>query len=72
MAGVDISLRIPCPTCGAAPNEKCELNSGHDRFESHLERREVVRDLELRPEGPRAILPQPPLKRIRWHPTSVA
>jgi hypothetical protein len=30
---------VRCPTCGAAPGEKCELNSGQLRFEPHQPRR---------------------------------
>jgi len=35
MAEDDISLNFECPTCGAGPQEVCELNSGSPRFESH-------------------------------------
>jgi hypothetical protein len=31
-------LAIPCPTCGAKPGEKCELNSGQPRSTPHLDR----------------------------------
>jgi len=44
MAEIDISLNFTCPICGAAPQEKCELNSGAPRFESHIERREIAKD----------------------------
>jgi hypothetical protein len=27
---------VACPTCGAAAGERCELNSGGQRFEPHL------------------------------------
>jgi hypothetical protein len=30
---------VPCPTCGAAIGEDCELNSGARRFEPHRDRR---------------------------------
>jgi len=30
---------VACPTCGARPDEKCELNSGQPRSEPHRERR---------------------------------
>ena len=30
---------VPCPTCGAAIGEDCELNSGALRFEPHRDRR---------------------------------
>ncbi len=36
---------ILCPTCGAAPGEKCELHSGDSRTEPHRERRLVAEDL---------------------------
>ena len=32
-------LTIRCPTCGAAPGEKCELSTGQPRFEPHQARR---------------------------------
>lgn len=37
-------LVIPCPTCGAAPGEQCELNSGQPRGTPHLERQLTVKD----------------------------
>jgi hypothetical protein len=40
----DLSLNFSCPICGAEPSEKCELNSGTARFESHRERRDIARD----------------------------
>jgi hypothetical protein len=30
---------IRCPTCGAAPGERCVLNSGGLRFEPHPDRK---------------------------------
>ena len=72
MPVVDVSLQIPCPICGAAPDEKCELHSGYERFESHRERRDLIRDLELRPEGSKDAIPLRAHKRSRPHPTSVA
>ena len=36
---------VPCPTCGAQPREKCELNSGQPRSEPHLDRRLAAKDL---------------------------
>ena len=44
MITTDVSLKFACPICGAQPQEKCELNSGGPRFESHRERRDVARD----------------------------
>jgi hypothetical protein len=32
-------LAIRCPRCGAAPGEKCELNTGQPRNEPHSDRR---------------------------------
>jgi len=33
---------IRCPTCGAAPGEKCERNSGQVRGEPHSDRRLIA------------------------------
>jgi hypothetical protein len=30
---------VPCPTCGAAVGEHCELNSGAPRSEPHVDRK---------------------------------
>jgi hypothetical protein len=46
MAVLDKSLSFVCPICGAQPQEKCELNSGTPRFESHRERRDIAKDAE--------------------------
>jgi len=35
---------IPCPTCGADPGEKCELNSGQPRTAPHCDRRLIAAD----------------------------
>jgi hypothetical protein len=43
------SLNFSCPVCGAAPGEKCELNSGQPRYESHAERKWIAQDHNLRP-----------------------
>ena len=32
------SLSVHCPVCTAKPKEKCEMESGFPRFESHIER----------------------------------
>jgi len=37
-------LAIPCPTCGAAPGEKCELSTGQPRTDSHRDRRVIAKD----------------------------
>jgi len=35
---------VRCPTCGAAPGEKCELNTGDPRNHPHLDRRLIAED----------------------------
>jgi hypothetical protein len=37
-------LAVHCPTCGAAPGEKCELNTGQPRTETHRDRRLIEAD----------------------------
>jgi hypothetical protein len=37
-------LAIRCPTCGAAPGQKCELSTGRPRTNPHLNRRLVAKD----------------------------
>ena len=37
-------LAISCPTCGAAPGEKCQLTSGQPRTEPHRDRRLLAKD----------------------------
>jgi hypothetical protein len=44
MPAPDLSLNFNCPICGAAPQEKCELNSGTPRFQSHVERLDIAKD----------------------------
>jgi len=34
-AGKNPALLVRCPTCGAKPGEKCELNTGLPRTEPH-------------------------------------
>jgi hypothetical protein len=34
----DPSLNLVCPICWAQPQERCEMNNGDLRFESHRER----------------------------------
>jgi len=36
-----------CPTCGAAPKEKCELNTGQPRTNAHCERRLIAADAPI-------------------------
>jgi len=38
------ALAVRCPTCGAAPGEKCELSTGQPRFEPHRDRRLIAAD----------------------------
>ncbi len=37
--GDDGAVGVRCPTCGAKPGERCELNSGQKRHTSHSDRR---------------------------------
>jgi len=46
MAEADLSLNFDCPTCGAGPQEVCELNSGTPRFAPHVERWEIAKDYQ--------------------------
>jgi hypothetical protein len=39
-----LALAVRCPTCGAAPGEKCELTSGQVRTEPHRDRRLTATD----------------------------
>jgi hypothetical protein len=43
----DPSLEFSCPVCGAAPLEKCEMNNGGARFESHGQRKENGEELYI-------------------------
>jgi len=40
----DFSLDFACPVCEAQPKEKCTLNTGAPRFESHVERKWIAQD----------------------------
>ena len=40
------SMAVPCPTCGAKPGEKCELNAGLSTTEAHRDRRLAAWDGE--------------------------
>jgi hypothetical protein len=51
MATIISSLSFTCPICSAAPKEPCEMNSGTPRFESHAERRNIVKDHFLEAES---------------------
>jgi hypothetical protein len=57
MAEADISLKFDCPTCGAGPQEACELNSGTPRFASHVERWDIAKQYQ-----PKANVPPPARK----------
>jgi len=37
-------LAVQCPTCGAAPEKKCELTSGQPRTDPHRDRRLIAKD----------------------------
>jgi hypothetical protein len=41
-------LSVRCPTCGAAPGEKCEINTGQSRNEPHSDRRLIAEDRAVR------------------------
>jgi len=45
-------LAVRCPTCGAAPGEKCELSTGQPRTEPHRERRLIASDGVIHQERP--------------------
>lgn len=46
MARLDMAekmrLTVPCPTCGATTGERCKINSGQPRYESHQNRSSVA------------------------------
>jgi hypothetical protein len=45
------TLSVPCPTCGAATEERCRLLSGTLRAEAHRERKfSAVDAVEAKPE----------------------
>jgi hypothetical protein len=37
-------LAVRCPTCGAAPGQKCELSTGQPRTTPHRDRRLISAD----------------------------
>lgn len=37
------ALAVRCPTCGAAPGEKCELSTGQPRTDPHRDRRSIAK-----------------------------
>jgi hypothetical protein len=44
-------LAVRCPTCGAAPREKCELSTGQPRTEPHRDRRLAASDKVISKHG---------------------
>ena len=44
---------VPCPTCGAAVKERCELNTGAPRTEPHRDRKLSAADLVEKQSGKR-------------------
>jgi hypothetical protein len=45
----DFSLDFVCPVCEAQPQEKCMMNTGAPRFESHIERKWIAQDHHRNP-----------------------
>ena len=43
----DRILSIPCPTCGAQPEQKCELATGQPLTNPHRSRRLDAKDTEM-------------------------
>lgn len=37
---------VPCPMCGAAKGERCELTTGQPRTDPHRDRRVIAKDNE--------------------------
>ena len=48
----EISLKLNCPTCGAAPQKQCEMSNGTPRSVSHVARWDFAKD-RLRKETAR-------------------
>ncbi len=42
------ALAVRCPTCGAAPDEKCELSTGQPRTDPHRDRRVIAKEQDMR------------------------
>jgi hypothetical protein len=40
----ELSLKLDCPTCGATPQERCQMSDGAPRFISHVARWDFVKD----------------------------
>jgi hypothetical protein len=38
------AIAVRCPTCGAAPGEKCELSTGQPRSDPHRDRRLIAKE----------------------------
>jgi hypothetical protein len=52
MKSSDISLKVVCPICSARAYERCEMNNGFLRFESHRERKNFAEDRERQVKPP--------------------
>jgi hypothetical protein len=54
---------VPCPTCGAAVGEACELHTGDQRTEPHRDRKlsaaEAVEKNSIKPPRTRLVSPAP-------------
>jgi hypothetical protein len=46
-------ISVPCPTCGAAVREPCELNTGAPRTEPHRDRKLSAADAVEKQSGKR-------------------
>ena len=43
----DPALEVVCPVCEATANERCHVQPGVLRFDSHLERKELASEVEI-------------------------
>jgi hypothetical protein len=43
------AIAVRCPTCGAAPGEKCELSTGQPRTDPYRERRLIAKEQSEQP-----------------------
>jgi hypothetical protein len=60
------AIALRCPTCGAAPGQKCELSTGLPRFEAHQARRLAAGERKFgMAESEKT--PSAPLLRRGWH-----
>ena len=45
----ELSLAVPCPTCGVDAGETCQLHSGGPSLDSHIDRKlDAVKTIEAR------------------------